>query len=80
MKNRFRNISNFLNLDYFEKIKIAINHDNYENFNFFKIIQIQKVGYVSETIFYAKSNDTSFKVRKQTVFKQLSFEVIEYAN
>ena len=24
MKNRFRNISNFLNLDYFEKIKIMI--------------------------------------------------------
>ena len=27
MKNRFRNISNFLDLDYFEKIKISINYD-----------------------------------------------------
>ncbi len=40
----------------------------------------KKVGYVSGTIFYAKSNDASFKVRKLTVFKQWSFEVIEYAN
>ena len=31
-------------------------------------------------IFYAESNDASFKVRKLMVFKQRSFEVIEYAN
>ena len=28
VKNHFQNISNFLNLDYFEKIKIFINYDN----------------------------------------------------
>ena len=57
-----------------------VNYDNYENFNFFKIIQILKVGYVSETNFHAKSNEAGFKVRKLTVFKQRSFEVVEYAN
>jgi len=35
---------------------------------------------VSETIFHAESNDAGFKVRKLTVFKQRSFEVVEYAN
>ena len=38
VKNRFQNMSNFFNLDYFEKIKIVIIIDNYENFDFFKII------------------------------------------
>ena len=65
-KNHFQNIYNFLNLDYFEKIKITINDDNYRNIDFFKIIQIQKVGYVSETIFHAEFNDAGFKVRKLT--------------
>ena len=32
-----------------------------------------------ENDFYAESNDASFKVRKPTVFKQRSFEVVEYA-
>ena len=49
-------------------------------FLIFKIIQIQKVGYVLETVFHAKSNGASFKVRKLTIFKQQSFEVVEYAN
>ena len=31
-------------------------------------------------IFYAESNDIGFKVRKLTIFKQQSFEVVEYAN
>ena len=31
-------------------------------------------------MFHAESNDASFKVRKPTVFKQQSFEVVEYAN
>ena len=31
-------------------------------------------------IFYTESNDISFKVRKSTVFKEGSFEVVEYAN
>ena len=47
---------------------------------FFKIIQILKVGYISETIFHAESNEAGLKVRKLTVFKQRSFEVVEYAN
>ena len=80
MKNCFRNISNFLDLDYFEKIQISLIIIIYRNFDFFKIIQIQKVGYVSETIFHAESNDGGFKVRELTVFKWRSFKVVEYAN
>ena len=80
MKNYFPDISNFLHLDYFKKIKISIHYDNYGNFDFFKIIQIKKVGYVWETFFHAESNEAGFKVRKLTVFKQRSFEVVEYAN
>ena len=38
-----------------------MNYDNYRNIDFFKIIQIQKVGYVSETIFYAESNEAGQK-------------------
>ena len=79
MKNRFRNISYFLDLDYFEKIKISIIIINYGNFDFFKIIQILKVGYISESIFHAKANEAGLKVRKLTVFKQRSIEVVEYA-
>ena len=33
-----------------------------------------------ETIFHAESNDAGFKVRQLTVFKQRSFEDVEYAN
>ena len=40
MKNCFRNISNFLYLDYFEKIKITIDYDNYRNFDFFMLNQL----------------------------------------
>ena len=36
VKNRFQNISNFLDLDYFEKIKISINYDNQGNLDFFQ--------------------------------------------
>ena len=37
MKNCFRNISSFLDLNYFEKNQ---NYDNYGNFDVFKIIQL----------------------------------------
>ena len=73
MKNHFRNVSYFLDLDYFEKIKISIIIIIY-------ISKIQKVGYISETIFRAKSNEAGLKLRKQKVFKQQSFEVVEYTN
>ena len=43
-------------------------------------MKILKVGYVLKTVFHAKSNGASFKVRKLTVFKQQSFELVEYAN
>ena len=33
-----------------------------------------------QTIFHAESNEAGLKVRKLTVFKQRSFEVVEYAN
>ena len=77
MKNRFRNISYFLDLDYFEKIKITMNYDNYRNFDFF-----QNNPNLKSWICFKndESNEASLKVRKLTVFKQRSFEVVEYAN
>ena len=44
------------------------------------VIFFLKVGYVSKTILHAESNEAGLKVRKLTVFKQRSFEVVEYAN